>query len=120
MAAPEITPAELEAALAGLHEQSFGWALSCCGWDRSEAEDVLQTSYLRIVSGRARFGGRSTLRTWLFGVIRHVAREHHRRSRVHRAGAERLALDAEAEGASTGTPDDPAERDEERRRLLAA
>jgi RNA polymerase sigma factor (sigma-70 family) len=120
MAESEITPAELEVRLAGLHEESFGWALSCCGWDHADAEDVLQTTYLRVVSGQARFGGQSAFRTWLFGVIRHVAREHHRRVRVHQAGAERLSLDAAGEGDAGTLTDDPAERSEQRRILLDA
>ena len=120
MADSEITPAELEERLGALHEESFGWALSCCGWDRTDAEDVLQTTYLRVVSGDARFGGRSSFRTWLFGVIRHVAREQHRRARVHRAGAERLSLDAAAEGGAAPVPADPAEHAEQRRVLLGA
>jgi RNA polymerase sigma factor (sigma-70 family) len=120
MAAPEITPAELEVRLAGLHEESFGWALSCCGWDQADAEDVLQTTYLRVVSGQARFAGRSAFRTWLFGVIRHVAREHHRRARVHLAAAERIWLDSAGEGEAGMLPADPVERADERRILLDA
>ena len=81
MTSSELTPEELEAQLARLHEDSFGWALSCCGWDEMEAEDVLQTTYLKVVSGRARFGGRSAFRTWLFGVIRQTAYEHIRRAK---------------------------------------
>jgi len=90
MDASEPTPVELEAQLARLHEASFGWALSCCDWNDADAEDVLQTTYLKVVSGRARFGGRSAFRTWLFGVIRQTAREHRRRDRSHRQRAERL------------------------------
>lgn len=82
---------ELESRLARLHEDSFGWALSCCDWDHAEAEDVLQTTYLKIVSGRARFGGRSAFRTWLFGVIRLTALEHRRRARSRREAARRMA-----------------------------
>jgi RNA polymerase sigma factor (sigma-70 family) len=120
MAAPESTAADLEVRLAALHEESFGWALSCCGWDHADAEDVLQTTYLRVVSGEARFGGKSAFRTWLFGVIRHVARELHRRARVHRAGGERLALHVVGEGEAAAPHGDPAERSEQRRILLDA
>ncbi|MEM7416254.1 MAG: RNA polymerase sigma factor [Gemmatimonadota bacterium] len=75
---------ELEARLAELHSASFGWACSCCGWNEADAEDVLQTTYLKVISGRARYDGRSAFRTWLFGVIRHTAREFLRSKRSHR------------------------------------
>lgn len=38
-----------------LHPASFGWALQCCRWDRQEAEEVLQTIYVKILAGQARF-----------------------------------------------------------------
>ncbi|MDF2695219.1 MAG: polymerase sigma factor, sigma-70 family, partial [Labilithrix sp.] len=61
-----------------LHEASFGWALACSGRDESVAEEVLQDVYFKVLDGRARFDHRSSLRTWLFGVIRMTAREHRR------------------------------------------
>ncbi len=65
---------ELERELGQLHSENWGWALACCGRDRELAEEVLQNSYLRIISGRARFNGDSSLKTWVFGVIRMTAR----------------------------------------------
>lgn len=85
-----MTSRELEAWLERLHEESFGWALSCCSGDRPRAEDVLQSAYVRVIAGRAVYGGRSTFRTWLFGVIRRVAWEHHRRGRSERQRTLRL------------------------------
>jgi RNA polymerase sigma-70 factor, ECF subfamily len=65
--------------LALLHEHSFAWALCCCRGRADEAEEVLQGAYMRVLDGRARFGGRSSTKTWLFGVIRRTAREYARR-----------------------------------------
>src|SRR5688572_29812314 len=114
----ELTREELEALLERLHEASFGWALSCSGWNDADAEDVLQTTYMKVISGKARFGGRSAFRTWLFGVIRQTAWEHARRARSHRQRADRLALEvpsAEVEHADAG-----AESAERSRALLLA
>ena len=71
--------AELKAELERLHSASFGWALSCCRRDHTEAEEVLQTVYLKIFEGKARFGGESSLKTWLFAVIRKTAATEYRR-----------------------------------------
>ena len=118
MDAPELTRDELEAQLDRLHEASFGWALSCSGWNDADAEDVLQTTYMKVISGRARFGGRSAFRTWLFGVIRQTAWEHARRARSHRERGERLA--AEVVEASAESTDAGLERAERTRALLLA
>ena len=105
-----MTPADIESELERLHPAGFAWALACCGRRREEAEDVLQASYLKILDGRARFAGRSTFKTFLFGVIRRTAAEERRRRLLTRvllgdrrepeapeesvAPAERLALRA--------------------------
>lgn len=69
---------ELEQQLEDLHPASFAWALGLCGRDADEAQDVLQETYLKIVEGKARFDGRSTLKTWLFAVIRRTAASRRR------------------------------------------
>ena len=76
-----MTRDELEHELARLHGESFGWAMACCGRDRDLAADALQSAYLRVVSGQARFGGRSRFKTWFFGVVRMTALEEMRRVR---------------------------------------
>ena len=75
-----MTPAELRAEIERLHRTGFAWAMVCCGRNRERAEDVLQTSYLKILDGRARFEERSSFRTFLFGVIRRTASEERRRA----------------------------------------
>jgi len=70
--------ADVERALADVHEAAFAWALSCCRWNRAEAEDVLQMSYLKVLDGSARFDGRAAFKTWLFAVVRRTARGRRR------------------------------------------
>ncbi len=75
---------EVQAQLKEHHNDAYGWALSCCGWERTLAEDVLQTSYLKVMDGRAVFAGRSSFKTWLFAVIRRTASEQRRRQTLRR------------------------------------
>jgi len=80
-----VDHAELATQLKALHPQCFGWALTCCGNRREDAEDVLQDVYAGVLDNGLRFNGRggATIRTWLFGVIRHKARARLRRDRLH-------------------------------------
>src|SRR5262249_51514808 len=71
---------ELKGELERLHSASYGWALTCCRRDATEAEEVLQTVYLKILEGKARFRSESSLKTWLFAVIRKTAISEYRRS----------------------------------------
>lgn len=105
---PEATSRwrEIEA----LHPASFAWARACTGGD-AEAEDVLQTVYEKVASGRARFGGRASLKTWLFGVIRWTAEEHRRRGRPR-------AIPARG-SAPPSSPEEHAAQRQTARRLIA-
>jgi RNA polymerase sigma-70 factor (ECF subfamily) len=81
-------PSDLGAEVEALHPDAFAWAMACCGRNRSLAEEVLQMAYVKVLSGEARFEGRSALKTFLYGVIRKTAAEERRRLRLI---AERLA-----------------------------
>ena len=74
METPDLFRLHLEAN----HPASFAWALSCCGYNHMEAEDVLQTVYLKVLEGRAVYNGRAAFRTWLFAVIRNTAASQRR------------------------------------------
>jgi RNA polymerase sigma factor (sigma-70 family) len=65
-----------------LHPESYRWAVTCCRGDREEARDVLQTVYVEVLAGRARFDGFASARTWLFAVIRRTAAARRRRGLV--------------------------------------
>ena len=75
---------ELRAELEAHHADAFGWALSCCGWERGLAEEVLQSTYWKILAGKAVFAGRSSFKTWLFAVIRRTTAEERRRQAIRR------------------------------------
>jgi len=74
-----VASVELEQQIAALHPASFAWALACTRWNAVEAEEVLQSVYLSILEGRARFDGRSAFKTWLFAVVRNMAARARRR-----------------------------------------
>jgi RNA polymerase sigma-70 factor (ECF subfamily) len=116
----DMERAELEQELERLHTACWGWALACCARDRDAAEETLQSAYLRILSGKARFDGRSAVRTWVFGVIRNTAHEE-LRGRATRDSRE-SRVDPEAETLPDTAPgaDLLAERDESSSALLAA
>ena len=75
---------DLTSQLAELHPACWAWALVCCKRDPHEAEDVLQDAYIKLMTGRARFEGRSSFKTFLFSVVRTTAYER-RRKRMKRS-----------------------------------
>ncbi len=82
---------ELRAQLEKHHAVNFGWALNCCSHNNTEAKDVLQLAYLKILQGRARYEGKSSFKTWLFSVIRHTAADERRRGWLRFLGLKRYA-----------------------------
>ena len=111
--------AELATRIEALHPQCFGWALTCCGNSREDAEDVLQDVYVGVLENGVRFNGRSTLKTWLFGVIRQKARARLRRERLRQfLGIRHVArIDTPA---PTSLPDADALASERRERTRTA
>ena len=95
---------ELRQQLERVHADCFGWAMACCNRDRDDAEEVLQTVYLSVLDGRARYDARSSFRTWLFGVIRRTAASERRKAWLRRVLLEREAGRGKGE-AGIITPD---------------
>jgi RNA polymerase sigma-70 factor (ECF subfamily) len=69
-------------ALEELHQQLYTWALSRCDFDRAAAEDLMQQAYVEVLSGRARFDDKSTLRTFMFSIVQKLASSQRRKFAV--------------------------------------
>lgn len=91
---------ELRSQLEHHHADSYGWALACCSQNRELAEDILQTAYLKILQGHARWRGDAAFKTWLFGVIRLTAADERRRFWRRWLGLSRYKLELESAAAT--------------------
>lgn len=111
---------ELKVELEKLHGSSFGWALSCCLRDHSEAEEVLQIVYLKILEGRARYLCESSLKTWLFAVIRKTAQSERRKSGLRALKSIAMPNQTLVESNAAPEPEAALERSEAQKRFLSA
>ncbi|MEM8769330.1 MAG: sigma-70 family RNA polymerase sigma factor [Pseudomonadota bacterium] len=93
----EHNPRISRQALAALHQGAFGWALSLTAYDSQAAEDVMQQTYLTLLEGKARFDGASSLKTWLYAVVRNIARRHLRTQKLERRRAAQYGQSPEAD-----------------------
>jgi RNA polymerase sigma-70 factor (ECF subfamily) len=102
----------LRDALEQHHAMSYGWALSCCSSNPTDAEDILQTVYQKILEGRARYDGRAAFKTWLFAVIRNTAASERRRNwiRFLRLGSYQKEREKDCQPADHGDALEGAER----------
>lgn len=51
--------------------------------DREVAEEVVQETWMAVIQGLDRFEGRSSLRTWIFGILIHKAKDRGVREKRH-------------------------------------
>lgn len=63
---------------------------------------MLHTAYCKVLDGKARFDGRSSFTTWLFGVIRRTAQEQARWQWLSMARLERWWHDARNDDTTVG------------------
>jgi RNA polymerase sigma-70 factor (ECF subfamily) len=85
------------------------------GVSEAQADDAVQDVFIVVHRRLSEFEGRSSLRTWLFGILVRVARDH-RRSRA-RQEAKAQAVAAEMDSGTEPTPADLAARREAARIL---
>jgi RNA polymerase sigma-70 factor (ECF subfamily) len=116
-----VDDSRLRDALEQHHAMSYGWALSCCSSNPTDAEDILQTVYQKILEGRARYDGRAAFKTWLFAVIRNTAASERRRNwiRFLRLGSYQKEHEKDCEPADNGEALQDSERIELFRTMLA-
>jgi RNA polymerase sigma-70 factor (ECF subfamily) len=78
--------------------QSDVWRLCAALGDAQAADDLTQETFLRAFGALHRFEGRSSVRTWLFGIARHVCADALRSRRRRRLTLVRDTGDLEAAG----------------------
>ncbi len=101
---PHVSRSALEA----IHSQVYGWALSRCGFDHAAAEDLMQQAYVELLSGKARFDNKSSLKTFVFSVVQNLARGRFRRL----ASRLRLVQQASNEVVSESVTPDPTDAED--------
>lgn len=110
-------PEAFEEVYARHAEMVFGLALRMSG-DREEAADLTQETFLRVHRHLGRFGGRSSLKTWIYRITVNCCR-----SRLRRRSRRRVESPLDQVGELTDQrsgPEDRAVEAELGRRLVAA
>ena len=67
--------------------------------DREVAEEVVQDTWMAVIEGLDRFEGRSSLRTWIFGIMIHKAKDLGVREKRHTTFSSFESFDEESEEA---------------------
>jgi RNA polymerase sigma-70 factor (ECF subfamily) len=71
-------PEGLRALVAAHGDRLLRSACLLCG-DATEAQDLVQETFLQALRSGDRFGGRSSVYTWLHGILLNLTRHYHRR-----------------------------------------
>ena len=90
------------------------------GVPEASLEDAAQDVFLVVHRRGAEFEGRSSLRTWIYGIVVRVAKDYRRAEQRHALRVAGFAELLEAAPARASTPADEAERREANRLLHAA
>lgn len=85
LAAGRDDPRALEAFIKATQQDVWRFVAYLC--DANSADDLTQETFLRAIGAIGRFSGRSSARTWLLAIARHVVADHirHVRSRPRTA-----------------------------------
>ncbi len=99
------------------HLAVYRFLSTLTGTDGADLDDLVQTTFIEVGRSAHRFAGRSSVRSWIFGIGANVTR-HHIRSEIRRRRAAH-ALEA-LQVRSDDTPHAFAERREQIYRLVEA
>lgn len=70
---------EFQREIESLHSAAFNWAVMCTSYDRALAEDMLQESYCKALAKWEQHDSTSSLKAWLFTIIRNTCIDHFRK-----------------------------------------
>ncbi len=99
------------------HLAVYRFLSTMSGTDGADLDDLVQTTFIEVGRSAHRFAGRSSVRSWIFGIGANVTR-HHIRSEIRRRRAAH-ALEA-LQVRSQDTPHTSVERREQIERLAEA
>jgi RNA polymerase sigma-70 factor (ECF subfamily) len=109
------------AALAALfdrhHRSVYGFLVRVSGAQGQDLDDLVQTTFLKVLQSARRFRGKAAVRTWILGIATNVARRHFRGEARRRRLAD--ALRHVPQPATRG-PDTDVETQQQLERLEAA
>ena len=78
-----MSKALMERVYKELNFEAYQWARHCVNYSDDIAADILQTVYLKILKGKAKYDNKSSLKTWLFSVIKFTVIDHHRATKTN-------------------------------------
>ncbi len=113
----------LEAGLSAIYREQFAmvWrGLRRLGVPERSLEDAAQDVFLIVHRRAGDFAGRSSIKTWIYGIAVRVAKDYRRAEKRHSRRVEHLAAQLAQEPGSANTPAEEAERREANRLLHAA
>jgi RNA polymerase sigma-70 factor (ECF subfamily) len=106
-AAPAGVPPEAPCSFADVYETHFAFVWRSArrlGAPALTVDDVVQETFVIVHRRLGEFEGRSSLKTWLFGIVLNVVRAHRRALLAKHPHALRLERDGDLEGVMDTAP----------------
>lgn len=86
---------ELQDLYAMYYKDLYDWFYYRCG-NRSQAEDLTQDTFVQVIRSLSSYQGKSSERTWMFGIANHIWLTHLRQKRIELELNEQLATQPSA------------------------